>query len=62
MILIRFILVSLIFYLLIRSFVRHGKAEDSVKGRSGPEKGDKISSKGVSKKTGEYIDYEEIKN
>ncbi|MCX6253205.1 MAG: hypothetical protein NTV31_01865 [Bacteroidia bacterium] len=60
MILIRFVLVSLIVYLIIRSFIRFGKDEEPVTRMSEPEKKNKINNKGVSKKIGEYIDYEEI--
>jgi large-conductance mechanosensitive channel len=61
MILIRFILISLIVYLIIRSFIRYSEVRDSVSRRSETEKNSKISSKGVSKEIGEYIDYEEVK-
>lgn len=60
MILIRFILVSLIVYLIIRSFLRLGKAEDSTIRRSEPDKSGKATDKKISKEIGEYIDYEEI--
>jgi large-conductance mechanosensitive channel len=58
-ILIRFILISLIFYLIIRSFRKFWEVEESEKRR--PQQGDsKISGKGVSKDVGEYVDYEEV--
>ena len=60
MILIRFVLVSLIVYLIIRSFIRYAVEQKPGERRSGPEKESKISSKGVSKEIGEYIDYEEV--
>jgi large-conductance mechanosensitive channel len=60
MILIRFVLVSLIIYLIIRSFVRYGEEEEFSTRRPEPEKRSKMSSKGVSKEIGEYIDYEEV--
>jgi len=60
MILIRFVLVSLIIYLIIRSFRRYGEEEEPSIRRSEPEKKSKISSKGVSKEIGEYVDYEEV--
>jgi hypothetical protein len=56
MILIRFILVSLIVYLIIRSFMRFG--EEKPTSVSGQEK---IKSKKISKEIGEYIDYEDVK-
>jgi hypothetical protein len=50
--LIRYILIGIIGYLIIRSFINFGKAGNSK---------DKTHSKKVSRKTGEYIDYEDIK-
>jgi large-conductance mechanosensitive channel len=62
MILIRFALVSLIIFLIVRSFLRLGeetkRAEDSI---HGPKNDKKPDNKKVSKKIGEYIDYEELK-
>ncbi len=60
MILIRYILIITIGYLIIRAFINLWE-----KGRSSSEinekdKRDKNSHKRVSKKTGEYTDYEEI--
>jgi len=60
MILIRFVLVSLIAYLIIRSFIRFGQEEKPSDRKPGQEKKSKINSKGVSKEIGEYIDYEEV--
>jgi len=59
--LIRAILVFLIIYLLVRSFVRYfAEEEDSrrfdERGKSQPENG----KKGVSREIGEYVDYEEV--
>ena len=59
-ILIRVILISLIFYLIIRSFRKFWEVEESEKSRSQKGKNSNISSKGVSKDTGEYVDYEEV--
>jgi hypothetical protein len=59
MLLIRYILIGLIIYLIVRSFIRLGE-EENPPGRSEPEKKSKISRKSVSKAVGEYIDYEEI--
>jgi hypothetical protein len=61
MILIRFILVSLIVYLIIRSFMRLGQSEEPTIRRSEPEKSSKGADKKISKEIGEYIDYEEVK-
>lgn len=62
MILIRFILVILIIYLIIRSFVNMGKSEILPGENSKREDGSKINNRGVSKKIGEYVDYEEVKS
>lgn len=58
MILIRFFLISLIVYLIVRSFMKFNK-------QNGPEKqqehNDLNDTKKVSKSIGEYVDFEEIK-
>jgi hypothetical protein len=59
--LIRYILIGIIGYLIIRSFINFGKVGNSSAKIRQPEKKDKVHSKKVSRKTGEYIDYEEIK-
>jgi hypothetical protein len=52
----RIFLIGLIFYLIFSSFIRHaGKSNEP----ANIEKDD--NSKRVSKKTGEYVDYEEMK-
>ena len=60
--LIRFILVSLIIYLFIRSFVRFfAEEEDSRNNRDhGNYHKSEPQNKGVSKEIGEYVDYEEV--
>jgi hypothetical protein len=61
MILIRYFLICIIGYLIVRSFVRFGKEDQpsaDIRQQGGK---DKVPSKKVSKKIGEYIDYEEIK-
>lgn len=60
MILIRFILISLIVYLIIRSFLRLGKSDKPDSHIPGQEKSGKVADKKISKKIGEYIDYEEV--
>jgi len=60
MILLRYLLICAIGYLIIRAFVKFGKEKSTV-GSSEQVKNDKSSKKKVSKKIGEYIDYEEIK-
>ena len=59
-ILIRFILISLIFYLIIRSFRKFWEGEESEKRGSQRGNNSNISGKGVSKDTGEYVDYEDV--
>ena len=58
--LIRFILISIIIYLIIKPFVRFFQDTDSSeqKGKAGTK--DDPKSKGVSKDVGEYVDYEEV--
>ena len=60
MILIRYLLICLIGYLIVRSFVLFGK-EDAKADIHQQGKKDKVPSKKVSKEIGEYVDYEEIK-
>jgi hypothetical protein len=58
--LIRFILVSIIIYLLIRSFARYF-AEQGSSGHERETRQEKNpKQKGVSKEIGEYVDYEEV--
>jgi hypothetical protein len=61
MILIRYLLISIIGYLIIRSFINFGKEGSSSSYIQKTEKKNKATSKKVSKEIGEYIDYEEIK-
>ena len=58
MILARFFLISLIVYLIIRSFMRFGKESDPEKQK---EQNDHAETKKVSKSIGEYVDFEEVK-
>jgi hypothetical protein len=60
MILIRYLLICVIGYLIIRSFVKFGQEKSSGERRE-PIKKDKEPQKKVSKAIGEYIDYEEIR-
>lgn len=64
MILLRFILVSIIVYLIIRSFVRflEGEPPRSDNNSGNGRKPEDKSKKGVPKELGEYVDYEEIKD
>jgi hypothetical protein len=59
MILIRYLLIGLIVYLIVRSLVRFGGGTD--KKQDGFKSNDKQAGKKVSKEIGEYIDYEEVK-
>ena len=60
MILIRYLLICVIGYLIIRSFVIFGHEKSSVE-RGERVRKDKEAQKKVSKEIGEYIDYEEVK-
>ena len=58
MLLIRYLLIGLIIYLIIRSFIRYG-AEDNQPVRH--DQGSQTTgNKKVSKEIGEYVDYEEV--
>lgn len=58
--LIRFVLISLIIYLLVRSFTRfiEGEKESGQKGR--PDNYRPERDKKISKEVGEFVDYEEV--
>lgn len=58
--LIRFFLVSLIAYLIIRSFIRIGEKSENDPRNSEPDKESKKTIRGVPKELGDYIDYEEV--
>ena len=57
---IRFILITFIVYLLVRSFMRH--SINDAQNNNHENGGDKIKfeTKKISKSIGEYIDYEEV--
>jgi uncharacterized protein YneF (UPF0154 family) len=57
--LIRFILISLIIYLIVRSFVHYNQADDEIRDNPGQEN-KTVKGKKISRKIGEYIDYEEV--
>ena len=61
MILIRYLLISIIGFLIVRSIIKFGKEDKSSTNLHQKGANDKVTSKKVSKKIGEYIDYEEIK-
>lgn len=62
MILVRYFLIALIVYLLVRSFVKFGQENksDSQLGKS--EDGSKAEKRKIPKSVGEYVDYEEVKD
>lgn len=60
MILIRFALIGLIVYLLVRSFMRYGSEDSQSSTNQNPGNKDNLTVKKVSKKIGEYVDYEEV--
>lgn len=60
MILIRFILICIIIYLLVRSFVRFFAEQSSRSDEIHEEERRRKKKTGVSKEIGEYIDYEEV--
>ena len=61
MILIRYILIGLIVYLIVRAFMSYGDGQGPTATQSGPDKNGKTGNKKVSKEIGEYIDYEEVR-
>jgi hypothetical protein len=61
MILIRYLLICLIGYLLVRTFVNFNREQKTSADKHETGKKDKVPQKKVSKEIGEYIDYEEIK-
>ena len=60
MLLIRFFLISLIIYLLVRSFLRSLVIHEPENHRNESEKRNNITIKKVSKEVGEFVDYEEV--
>ena len=61
MVLIRYLLIGLIVYLLVRSFMKFSDGNGPPAGQNGPDGKTKPPTKKVSKEIGEYIDYEELK-
>jgi len=61
MILIRFILISIIIFLIFRAFIRRGGIGEQPPDRAKVNEDDtKIINKKISKDVGEYVDYEEL--
>jgi large-conductance mechanosensitive channel len=61
MILIRYLLICLIAYLVVRAFVSFSHEEKKSADKHDAGKKEKVPQKKVSKEIGEYIDYEEMK-
>jgi hypothetical protein len=61
MILIRYLLLCIIGFLIIRAIVKFGDEDGSSEKKGETVKKDTGPQKKVSKKIGEYVDYEEIK-
>ncbi len=60
MVLIRYILIGLIIYLIIRPFFRHNEDDSRLSHGPDPPEGNNFEKKGVSKEIGEYVEYEEV--
>jgi hypothetical protein len=60
MLLVRYLLIGLIIYMIIRSFVRYSNEEESSKLNKDPDRSSNLTNKKISKEVGEYIDYEEV--
>lgn len=61
MVLIRYLLIGLIIYLLVRSFTKLSDGNGPKAGQNGTDGKNKPPAKKVSKEIGEYIDYEELR-
>lgn len=60
MMFIRFILLGIIIYMIIRPLGRHKKMKEPRINNPGQDKNKRVTDKKVSKDTGEYVDYEEL--
>lgn len=60
MILIRYILIGLVIYLFVRSFVRYFEGEPSDSNHKSTNQNSRSKERGVSKDVGEFVDYEEV--
>ena len=58
--LIRFFLISIIVYLIVRAFSQYGNIEENPGQNPGPSKNNIKDGKKISKEIGEYVDYEEV--
>ncbi len=57
---VRFILISIVVYLLVRSFARFFHEQNMQNQRDRSDCNNRQKQSGVSKEIGEYVDYEEI--
>jgi len=62
MILIRYILIGLIIYLIVRAFSRFAVNKEPDASNYSPKNNNSTQDKKVSKEIGEYVDYEEVKD
>jgi hypothetical protein len=61
MVLIRFALISLIIYMIVRAFIQIGEESTAAEKNGKKEKKNPEVRKKISKQIGEYVDYEEVK-
>jgi len=61
MILVRILLIGLIVYLIIRSFIKQGEENNPDRPLGKSEGNGKPEIRKISKSVGEYVDYEELK-
>ena len=61
MIFLRYILVGVALFLLVRALTNHSETEGTTFHKPESDKNSKTSNKKVSKKIGDYIEYEEVK-
>ncbi len=61
MIFLRYILVGVAIFLLVRALTSHGETDGKTVRTPEQDSNSKTSNKKVSKKIGDYIDYEEVK-
>jgi hypothetical protein len=57
----RYILIFVIGYLIVRSFIKFGEEGKTLTDKHKPDEKAKTPSKKISKRIGEYVDYEEIR-
>ncbi len=62
MIIVRFLLISLIVYLIVRSFINQGQVNDKDRPVEKPDDKRKPDIRKIPKSVGEYVEYEELKS